>query len=138
MPITQDDEDYANASIGLMPRVFSTSTPCGIKHHALYHLMGTLLEQEQATSFIPNRFAMKQAYNVPLDHIANAVVHPVTKETITKYEKLANDPVTRYVWTKAFCKELDRLAQGWDGTKGTETIFLCLTTKSMLSQRTEL
>jgi hypothetical protein len=123
VPITQDDEAHANTIIGIMPKLRTTATPCGISQHAIYHLMGTLLEQSHAASFIPNRFAMKQAYNVPLEHVANAVVHPVTKETITKYDKLANDPVTRGVWTKAFCKELGRLAQGWDGTKGTETIF---------------
>jgi hypothetical protein len=50
-------------------------------------------------------------------------VHPITKETITKYDKLANDPVTKDVWTAAFCKELGRLAQGWDTTEGTNTIF---------------
>jgi hypothetical protein len=58
-----------------------------------------------------------------LDHYCNAVVHPVTGETITKYEKLANDPVTRDVWTKAMSKELGRLAQGFDGTEGTSTFF---------------
>jgi hypothetical protein len=50
-------------------------------------------------------------------------VHPVTKETITKYDKLAKDPVTRDMWTEAFCKELGRLAQGWKETEGTQTLF---------------
>jgi hypothetical protein len=51
------------------------------------------------------------------------VVHPVTKETITKYEKLANDPLLGDVWTAAMSKELGRLAQGFNETEGTETIF---------------
>eukprot|EP00956_Cyclotella_meneghiniana_P024846 scaffold50598_cov53-Cyclotella_meneghiniana.AAC.3 len=54
---------------------------------------------------------------------ANAVVHPVTKETITNYEKLANDPVMQEVWTKAMCTELGRLAQGYYGKEGTNTFF---------------
>jgi hypothetical protein len=58
-----------------------------------------------------------------LEHICNGVVHPVTQETITKYEKLANDPIIQTVWTKAMCKELGRLAQGWDGSKTTDTSF---------------
>eukprot|EP00804_Cyclotella_cryptica_P024309 CCRYP_020871-RA/>CCRYP_020871-RA protein AED:0.34 eAED:0.32 QI:0/0/0/1/1/1/2/0/475 len=55
--------------------------------------------------------------------MCNGVVHPITKETITKYEKLANDPILQTVWKKAMCKELGRLAQGWDGRRGTDTIF---------------
>ena len=54
--------------------------------------------------------------------MCNAVVHPITKETITKYKKLANDPVTAKVWKNAFCHELGRLSQGYDTTKGTNTI----------------
>jgi hypothetical protein len=122
VPITQDD-DFANAVMGTMRRVYSMATPCGITQHAIYHMMGAALEQDLASAFIPGKFAMQQTYNVPNEHFANAVVHPVTKETITKYEKVANDPVTRDVWTKAFCKELGRLAQGYGGTIGTETIF---------------
>ena len=52
----------------------------------------------------------------------NAVVHPVTKETITKYKKLANDPVTAKVWKNAFCHKLGRLPQGYNTTKGTNII----------------
>jgi hypothetical protein len=47
----------------------------------------------------------------------------VTKETITKYDNLAKDPVTKDVWTEAFCKELGRLDQGWKETEGTQTLF---------------
>ena len=40
-----------------------------------------------------------------LEEVANGVVHPVTKETITKY--------------KAMCKELGRLCQDFGETEGT-------------------
>ena len=30
-----------------------------------------------------------------LEEVANGVVHPVTKETITKYKKLIEDPLLR-------------------------------------------
>ena len=52
----------------------------------------------------------------------NAVVHPVTKETITKYKDLAEDPVTASIWTEAMCKELGQLSQGYKNTKGTNTV----------------
>jgi len=55
--------------------------------------------------------------------MANGVVHPITQETITKYEKLAHDPIMRDTWTKAMCKELGRLMQGFDTTKGEDTVF---------------
>jgi hypothetical protein len=58
-----------------------------------------------------------------IDQVCNGIVHPVTKETITKYEKLANDPLMKGVWTKAMCKELGRLAQGYGNKEGTNTIF---------------
>jgi hypothetical protein len=54
--------------------------------------------------------APKTAINV--DHFCAPVVHPVTGETITKYQKLVKDPVTREVWTTAFGKEFGTLAQG--------------------------
>ena len=51
-------------------------------------------------------------------HTANGVVHPVTKETITKYKQLIDDPLLRETWQEAMCKELGRLAQGYGDTKG--------------------
>ena len=51
----------------------------------------------------------------------------MTKETITSYAKLIADSLLRDVWSKAMCKELGRLAQGYGETKGTNTIkFLTL------------
>ena len=58
-----------------------------------------------------------------LEQIGCGVVHPITKETLTKYDKLANDPITRDVWQKAMCKEIERLAQGFGKAAGTNTIF---------------
>ena len=54
--------------------------------------------------------------------VANAVVHLVTGETITKYKELITDPVTKDIWENAFCKEIGRLAQGYKETRGTDTI----------------
>ena len=54
--------------------------------------------------------------------MCNAVVHPVTKETITKYKTLANDQVTSKVWKKLFCHDLGRLLQSYTTTKETHTV----------------
>ena len=59
---------------------------------------------------------------VDLQELCCGVVHPVTKETITNYKKLANDPLLKEVWTKAMCKELGNIAQGFGDEKGTNTV----------------
>ncbi len=62
------------------------------------------------------------AKELGIKHVANGVVHTITKETITNYKKLINNPVTREIWLEAMAKELGCLAQGWSTTKGTNTI----------------
>ena len=54
--------------------------------------------------------------------MANGVVHPVTKENITKYKNLINDTLLRDTWLEGMCKELGRLAQGYGDVKGTDTL----------------
>ena len=43
-----------------------------------------------------------EVYDTPFspEEVANGVVHPVTKKTITKYKQLIADPITRQVWEK--------------------------------------
>ena len=76
-----------------------------------------------------NSFALEElrkttinATPATLEKVANGVVHPVTKETITKYKKLIEDPLLRETWAKAMCKELGRLCQGFGETEGTDTM----------------
>ena len=54
--------------------------------------------------------------------MANGVVHPITKETITNYKKLISDPILRDIWMRAMAKELGRLAQGYGDVEGTNTV----------------
>ena len=54
--------------------------------------------------------------------MCNAVVHLTTGKTITKYQQLIKDPITKPVWEEAMCKELGRLAQGYGDTEGNNTI----------------
>jgi hypothetical protein len=106
--------------------VCNPSTRLGINSQALVHLMGTHLESKFHSAFIPDKlghFSPTLEHECMLDQVCNGVVHPVTQEATTKYEKLANDPIMKDTWTKAMCKELGRLAQGYSNTEGTNTIF---------------
>ena len=78
------------------------------------------------TAFTPQALALEKPTwepEIQLEHICNGVVHPITQETVTKDEKLANDPHLKATWTKAMCKELGWLAQGYGDKKGTNTVF---------------
>jgi hypothetical protein len=69
--------------------------------------------------------APKPAINI--DHFCAPVVHPITGETITKYQKLAKDLITSKAWTAAFGKEFGTLAAQGDektNTPGTDSIFI--------------
>ena len=121
------DEDEANLSFRMRTNVGmqASANPCGIKAEAVYHLMGQHIDNT-TNCFVPEKLQGQQATfedNILSDHMANGVVHPITQETITKYEKLAKDPLMKDTWTKAMAKELGRLAQGFESTKGTETVF---------------
>ena len=59
---------------------------------------------------------------IDIEEYANGVMHPVTKETITKYRTLIEDPILKDKWMKAMCVELGRLAQGYQDIPGTNTI----------------
>jgi hypothetical protein len=112
--------------VHLLPHLQQRATPLNISQHALYHLLGQSLESAYLPAFTPEALALEHPVftsDLQLEPECNAVVHPVTQETITKYEKLANDPVMKATWTKAMCKELGRLAQGFGDTEGTNTVF---------------
>eukprot|EP00804_Cyclotella_cryptica_P019751 CCRYP_009660-RA/>CCRYP_009660-RA protein AED:0.41 eAED:0.41 QI:0/0/0/1/0/0/2/0/355 len=112
--ITQDD---TNAIHNTQHKLFthSTSTPCNITNTALYHVAPpTQLPQHIHTDKINKHTTRTYMQRRRPPHY---------KETITKYETLANDPTLQGVWTQAMCRELGRLAQGWDGSSGTNTIF---------------
>jgi hypothetical protein len=94
------------------------------RHHQLasVHLQSSL-KKHLLRNTAPSQFPGPTQPD--LIHLANPVVHPITGEHITSYEKLAKDPITRDVWTTAFGKELGGLAQGDNktGAAGTDTVF---------------
>ena len=74
------------------------------------------------SSIMPSWQPITAMPSIEIEEIANNVVHPTTTETITKYQKLVDEPLLRDIWIKAMCKELGRLAQGYGEVKGTDTI----------------
>ncbi len=69
-----------------------------------------------------NRFQ----HNINIEEVCNGIIHPITKETITKYTKtkLMDDPALKGLWVPAMSKELHCLAQGKEGAMvSTNTIF---------------
>ena len=60
------------------------------------------------------------------EHFCAPVIHPVTGESITKYKKLIDDPITARTWSRAFGKEFGNLAQGDTATNtpGTNSIYV--------------
>jgi hypothetical protein len=61
---------------------------------------------------------------INIEEYCYGVVHPVTKQTITHYCKLMNDPHLKDLWVPAISKEIHRLVRGKPGvTKATNTIF---------------
>ena len=63
--------------------------------------------------------------SINIDHIFVPVIHPLTGETVYKYQKPAKDPTTKEIWTAEFGKEFGNLAQDDNKmkTKGTDYIF---------------
>ena len=54
----------------------------------------------------------------------------MTNETITKYIKLFNKPLLKYVLMKAMCIELGNLGQGYQDIKVTNTVKCMALNKS--------
>ena len=88
-------------------------SPAEISQASLNAFMGNSYMQELQHSMANNTTLSG------LEEVANGVVHPVTKETITKHKKLINDPLLQDDWMKGMCKELGRLSRGY-GEKGAD------------------
>ena len=102
----------------------------GISWGALIQSMGnTFLEESKRTEI--------NATPTALEKVANGVVHPVTKETITKYKKLIEDSLLREMWSKVMCKELGRLCQGFGETEGNNIMRFLTSRGSRIYPRTE-
>ena len=97
--------------------------PMNVSQEALYTVLARGMEA--ADWAIPTRMEKQELTfdaNFDLQEFCGGVVHPITKETITSYKKLVNNPHLKQVWTKAMCKELGNIAQGYGDQKGTNTV----------------
>ena len=95
-----------------------------VSQMAVYNFLGNAIGITDP-AYIPTKFMAQR--KPPYTHeetlqYCNAVTHPITGETITKYKTLAKYPATKDIWEEAFCIELSRLAQGYLHEKGTSTI----------------
>jgi hypothetical protein len=94
--------------------------------HALYHVINLAFNNPPAYTIPKNLIVTTDRFqhNINIEDVCNGVVHPITKETITKYTKLMDNPALKALWVPAMSKELHRLAQGKEGvTVSTNTIF---------------
>jgi hypothetical protein len=106
-------------------RFMSPRGLANIAVQALYHVIN-LAFNAPPTYTIPRNLVDSSDqfwHTINIEEVCNGVVHPITKETITKYNKLMNDSVLKDLWVPAMSKELHQLAQGKENvTVGTNTI----------------
>ena len=111
---------------GCAIHIISPRGPASIAMHALYQVINLAFNNPPGYTISKNLTTSTNRcqHNVNIEEVCNGVVHPITKETITKYTKLMDDPALKDLWVPAMSKELHRLAQGKEGvTVGTNTIF---------------
>ncbi len=107
-------------------RIISPRGPASIAIHALYHVINLAFNNPPSYTIPRNLTTSTNRFqhNINIEEVCNGIVHPITKETITKYTKLMDDPALKDLWVPTMSKELHRPAQGKEGvTVGTNTIF---------------
>ena len=97
--------------------------------HALCHVINLAFNNPPDCTIPKNLTTSTNRFQhtINIEEVCNGVVHPITKETITKYTKLMDDPALKDLWVPVMSKELHCLAQGKEGVSvtvlGTNTIF---------------
>jgi hypothetical protein len=106
--------------------LLSPQGPASIAIHALYHAINLALNNLPSYIILTklNSSTNRFQHNINIEKVYNGIIHPITKETITKYTKLMENPALKDPWVPAMSKKLHCLAQGKEGvTVGTNTIF---------------
>ena len=82
--------------------------PADIAVQALYHVINLAFNAPPTYTIPRNLVDLSDQFRhtLGIDKVCNGVVHPITKETITKYNKLMNDPTLKDLWVPAMSKEL--------------------------------
>ena len=86
-----------------------TQPPANISQMALQTVLGNALINEATGVFTPDNLkevAITYSPPVDLEEMANGVVHPITKETMTKYAKIIKVLELQALWLAVMCKEL--------------------------------
>ena len=80
-----------------------------------------VLRQFTGTVFVEETRDTTKTNYIPCDlhDIINAVICPVIKETITKYQYSFADPITQQLWSKTLCNELVCLTQRYSEISST-------------------
>jgi hypothetical protein len=114
--IPPNDDEYND--IAQAPRhsirLLSPHRTAKIAIQALYHVINLAFNNPPSYT-VPHNFIQTHdqfQHDINIEEVCNGVVHPVTKETITKYTKLMDDSNLKDLWVPAMSKELHRLTQG--------------------------
>jgi hypothetical protein len=123
-----DDHDDSSPSWPTLPKIWLRCPhgPANISCQALYHVINLAFVAPPADTIPQALYKSPNCIHhiINIKEVCNGVVHPVTKETITQYTKLMNNPDLKKLWVLAMSKELHRLVQGKEGiTIATNTIF---------------
>ncbi len=104
LPIAEDDnehEEYPTSCPTTTPQqstqLMSNHTPCNISRQALYHIIsiGFTNAPLNTVPFSLAKHANKYVPVIDIEEYCCGIVHPVTKETITKYRKLMKEPLLK-------------------------------------------
>ena len=88
-------------------RIFSTLHRTNIVQASIYQFLGNVITSRNK-SIQPRSCKQKDIItdmitdSLNLEHVCNGVVHPIIGNTITKYTKLINDPITKETLQKDF------------------------------------
>jgi hypothetical protein len=78
-------------------RLLSPQGSASIAVHALYHVI-SLAFNNLPTYTIPtklNNSSNRFQHNINIEEVCNGILHPITKETTTKYTKLVDNPALK-------------------------------------------
>ena len=106
--------------------ILSPKGPASIAIHALYYVINLAFNNPSGYTIPKNLTTSTDRFqhNINIEEVCNSVVHPIAKDTITKYAKLMDNLALKDLWVPAMSKELHCLAQGKKvGTVGTNMIF---------------
>ena len=105
-----------------MPQFHAANAAIFLNKKALHEVVANAMAVPQAWVTQSFKKVDNMTHVNDIDHFCAGVTHPTTGATITNYRKLISIPTMKEVWTNAMCKELGNISDGWNETKGTQTV----------------